>query len=81
VIAVPIPPDTRPLSQRLVARVLNFAAHETLDCPFEPGGQLNGKGIPSPLYCRLCGHDRLWHDVAQAAAIVAAHESALQEQP
>lgn len=68
------------LAVRLRDRVLTFANAQTLVCPFEPGGQLHGVGIPSSLYCRLCCHARLWHDVAQAAAIVAAHESALKEQ-
>lgn len=66
----------KPLSERLRSTVLTHCGVRTLSCPFEPGGKLNGVGIPSELYCCTCGQARVWHDVAEAAAIVAGVEDA-----
>lgn len=68
--------DPRPAShaQRLRDYVRHYAGEATLTCEFEPGGKLNGCGIPSALWCRHCGKQRLWHDVAAAVAIVEANE-------
>lgn len=70
---------TRPptLGERLRAAVVNHCGLETLTCEFAPGGKLHGVGIPSELYCQTCGHMRLWHDVAAAAAIASVCESAV----
>lgn len=73
-----VSPVARPatLVERLRADVVNHAGVATLSCVFEPGGKLHGVGIASDLYCRRCGQSRIWHDVAEAAAIVAACEAA-----
>jgi hypothetical protein len=70
-------PPERPrpaLPDRLLAAVRTHCADgAVLACPsFVAGGKLHGVGIPSELYCQVCGHASLWHDVVQAAAIVAA---------
>ena len=68
------PVPVRPLSERLRATVRNQCGDATLACVFEPGGKLHGVGIASELYCVGCGQARVWHDVAEAAVIVAAVE-------
>ena len=66
------------LSERLVAHLasLGGAVEALVTCEFLPGGKKFGVGIPSALYCMTCGHARILHDIAQAAAIVEAEETA-----
>lgn len=72
----PAPATPKTLVERLRADVLTHCGTAPLSCMFEPGGKLHGVGIASELYCKRCGHSRVWHDVAEAAAIVAACEAA-----
>lgn len=68
------PVPLRPLSERLRALVRNHCADVAICSAFLAGGKLHGVGIASDLYCVSCGHARMWHDVAEAAVIIAAGE-------
>lgn len=70
------PPIILPsLSERLRLMVITHGALEAFGCVFLGGGKRFGVGIPSDLYCLTCGHARLYHDLAEAFAIVVAHET------
>ena len=68
-------PRLEPLSERLRALVVQHAGVATLTCTFEPGGQLHGVGIPSVLWCLTCRQARMWHDVADGAALASRAEA------
>lgn len=65
-----------PLSVRLTAVVVRMAGRPTLTCEFAPGGKKRGVGIASELYCKTCGQEITWHEVAQAAQLAARLEAA-----
>ena len=64
---LPVPPT---LVERLRDDIVRHCGPAPLSCTFVPGGKLHGVGISSELYCQTCHCPRLWHDVAEAAAIV-----------
>jgi len=68
-------PPVKPLSERLRALVVQHAGVATLTCTFEPGGKHNGVGIASVLWCLTCRQARMWHDVAEGAALAAGTEA------
>ena len=68
-------PRLEPLSERLRALVVQHAGVATLTCTFAPGGKLHGVGIPSVLWCLTCHQARMWHDVADGAALAAGTEA------
>lgn len=68
-------PAKAPLSERLAASVRGQLGGEaTLTCEFKAGGRLHGVGIRAPFYCQHCGGSLVWHEVAEAVAVIAAIE-------
>jgi hypothetical protein len=68
---------TPALAERLRAMVLAHCGGQVrvFTCEFRPGGRTHGVGVASDLWCVNCGHSRMWHDVAIAAALVVEREA------
>lgn len=66
--------------ERLRVLLVNQAGEAVLSCRFQPGGQFNGVGIRSRLYCANCSQGLMWHEVAAGLALIATAEGIIAAQ-